>query len=410
MTPSASAGNDGASSGAKLTFTVAVLMMLAPFSIDSYLPSLPDIAREFAAADWEVQQTLSLYLLAFAATTLIYGPLSDVFGRRPVVMGSLALYALASIGCVFASDIHWLLATRIGQGLTASGAVVIGRAIVRDAFSGAHAQRVMSKVMLFFALAPAVAPIIGGYLHEAYGWRSVFWFLTMVAVLLCGWTAWRLPETLTPANRHPANPRALASAYRRALTNGRFMSLILSIALCFGGLFLYIAGSPALLYHHLGYSAGDFGYLFVPIVAGLMSGAYVSGRLAGHFTHAQAVNVGFAVILIATVLGLASALWLAPHLWNTVGPIMLYAMGMALTIPNLSLIALDCMPRQRGLASAIQSFTQMTFGGIVAGVLVPLVADHLWTFALGALTLGGLASGLWTVCGWRGARTGTAPS
>jgi DHA1 family bicyclomycin/chloramphenicol resistance-like MFS transporter len=402
MAFSGPAYNNDSAAAAKLTFTIAVLMMLAPFSIDSYLPSLPDIAREFGAPDWQVQQTLSLYLLAFAGTTLIYGPLSDAFGRRSVVMGTLGLYALTSIGCGFATNIEWLLVMRIGQGLTASGAVVIGRAIVRDAFSGAHAQRVMSQIMLFFSLAPAVAPIIGGYLHEAYGWRSVFWFLTAVALLLCGWTAWRLPETLSPANRNPAYPRALAVAYGRALAHGRFMLLILSIAFCFGGLFLYIAGSPALLYQHLGYGAGDFGYLFVPVVAGLMGGAYLSGRLAGHFSHAHAVKVGFGFIVTATVFGLAGALWLTPRLWSTVGPVMLYAAGMALTIPNLSLIALDCMPQRRGLASAIQSFTQMTFGGIVAGVIVPLVADRLWTFALADLVLGGIAFGFWTLSDRRG--------
>jgi MFS transporter, DHA1 family, multidrug resistance protein len=386
---------DDAAAQAKLTFTVAVLMMLAPFSIDSYLPSLPSIGREFGAAEWEVQQTLSLYLLAFAGTTLIYGPLSDAFGRRSVVMATLGVYAVTSIACALAPDIHWLLAMRIGQGLTASGAVVIGRAIVRDAFSGARAQRVMSQIMLFFAAAPAVAPIIGGYLHEAYGWRSVFWFLTALALLLYVWTAWRLPETLDRWNRHPAYPRALAVAYGQALMHGRFLLLVLSIALCFGGLFLYIAGSPALLYRHLGYGADDFGYFFVPVVAGLMGGAFLSGRLAGHFSHAHAVAVGFSILLTATGLALAGSLVAAPHLWNVVGPVMLYAAGMSLTIPNLSLIALDCMPHRRGLASAIQSFTQMAFGGVVAGVLVPLVSARLWTFALGALVLGASAFGLW---------------
>ena len=406
MTSTKAAGGIGAKAGAGLTFTVALLAMLAPFSIDSYLPSLPDIAREFSAADWQVQQTLSLYLFAFAATTLFYGPLSDAYGRRAVVLGTLALYAVTSIGCAFAPNIHWLLAMRIGQGLTASGTIVIGRAIVRDAFTGAAAQRVMSNVMLFFSLAPAVAPIIGGHLQEAYGWRSVFWFLAALAFLLCAWTFWRLPETLPAADRHPAHPRALVRAYTSALRNRRFMLLALSIAFCFGGLFLYIAGSPALLYRHLGYGAGDFGYLFVPVVLGLMGGAYASGQLAGHFSHDFAAAVGFCIIGFATLFGLAGSVWFAPSFWNAVGPVMLYAAGMALAIPNLSLIALDCLPHRRGLASAVQSFTQMAFGGIVAGVLVPLVADRLWTFAFGALVLGAMAFGLW----WLASRRPTSAS
>jgi len=384
----------------RLTFMVAMLMMLAPFSIDTYLPSLPDIAREFAAADWQVQQTLSLYLLAFAGTTLVYGPLSDAFGRRRVVLGALALYSVTSIGCVFASNIHWLLAMRIGQGLAASGPVVIGRAIVRDAFSGARAQRVMSQIMLFFSLAPALAPIIGGYLHDAYGWRSVFWFLTAVAVFLWLWTAVAMPETLTPEERHPAHPRALVHAYLGALKNGRFMLVVLSFALSFSGLFLYIAASPVLLYEHLGLDADDFGYMFVPVVAGLMTGAFISGRLAGRYSHEYAVKVGFVIMLAAVAADLASALILAPALWNTVGPVAVYAAGMSLTLPNLSLIALDCMPKRRGLASAVQAFLQMALGGVVAGALVPLLAPRLWTLAAGSLALVGAALALWfAYCG-----------
>lgn len=381
----------------RLTFMVAVLMMLAPFSIDTFLPSLPAIALDLQAADWQVQQTLSLYLLAFAGTTLVYGPLSDAFGRRSVVLGSLALYTLSSIGCVLAANIHWLLAMRIAQGLSASGPVVIGRAIVRDAFSGARAQQVMSQVMLLFAMAPAVAPIVGGYLHEAYGWRSVFWFLTALAALLWVWTALMLPETLAPSHRHPAHPRALAVAYWRALRHGRFMLVVLSFALSFSGLFLYIAASPTLLYQHLGLAAGDFGYLFVPVVAGLMAGAFTSGRLAGHCSHAHAVTVGFALMLGAAGADLLTSVWLAPRLWNTVGPVAVYGAGMALALPNLSLIALDCLPHRRGLASAVQGFLQMALGGAVAGVLVPFLAPRLWTLGAGSLVLSGLGFAFWRV-------------
>lgn len=381
--------------GTKVTLMVALLMMLAPFSIDTYLPSLPDIVREFNAPEWQVQQTMSLYLFAFAAATLVYGPLSDAYGRRTVVLGSLALYTISSVGCALASSIHWLLAMRIGQGLSASGPVVIGRAIVRDAFHGARAQQVMSQVMLFFSLAPALAPIVGGFLHDAYGWRAVFWFLTVLAALLWLWTALMLPETLPPSERHSAHPRALASAYWRAFRHVRFMLLVLSFALCFSGLFLYVAASPALLYRHLGFAADEFGYLFVPIVVGLMVGAVISGRLAGRYSHAHAVNLGFAVMLTAGGLGVADAIWLGPRAWSTIGPIMLYAAGMSLALPNLSLIALDCLPHRKGLASAVQGFMQMAAGGLVAGLLVPVLAGELWRLAAGTLGMALLALVLW---------------
>lgn len=394
--------------GAKVTLMVALLMMLAPFSIDTYLPSLPDIVQEFGAPDWQGQQTMSLYLFAFAAATLVYGPLSDAFGRRTVVLGSLAIYTISSAGCALASNIHWLLAMRIGQGLSASGPVVIGRALVRDAFHGGRAQRVMSQVMLYFALAPALAPIVGGFLHDAYGWRSVFWFLAVLAVLLWAGTALMLPETLAPAERHSAHPRALAVAYWRAFRHARFMSLVFSAALCFCGLFLYVAASPTLLYEHLSFRPSEFGYLFVPIVVGLMTGAFISGRLAGRYSHARAVSIGFAIMLAAAGLGLADAVWLGPWAWSTIAPVMLYAAGMSLTLPNLSLIALDCLPHRKGLASAVQSFVQMAAGGFVAGAAVPVLSGELWTLAAGTLAMALLALVLWIICAHIGAKQARA--
>lgn len=394
MTPPASADHGR---GFRLSFVVALLAMLAPFSIDTYLPSFPDIGKEFQAADWQLQQTLSLYLLAFAITTLVYGPLSDAYGRRSVIFGTLALYTVSSIGCVFASDIHWLLVMRIGQGLSASGAVVVGRAIIRDAFTGARAQKVMSQVMLFFSLAPAVAPIIGGYLHDAFGWRSVFWFLTALAVLLIGATLWMLPETLASTGRHSPHPVSIARAYVGALKHRRFMLLVFATAISFGGLFLYISGSPAVLYQHLGYGADQFGFLFVPLVVGLMTGAFTSGRLAGRYTHEQAVMLGFFVMLGAASINLLVQAFCAPTIWTVVPPMVMYSTGLSIAMPNISLLALDCLPSRRGLAAAVQGFVQMVVMAVVAGALVPSVSDKMWTFAAGVFGLVLVAFVLWAL-------------
>jgi MFS transporter, DHA1 family, multidrug resistance protein len=381
--------------GLRLSLIVAVLAMLAPFSIDAFLPSFPDIAQEFGAADWQMQQTLSLYLLAFGATTLVYGPLSDAFGRRRVILASLAFYTVSSIGCALASSIHTLLLTRIGQGLSASAAIVIGRAIVRDVFQGAHAQRVMAQVMLLFGAAPAIAPILGGYLHEAYGWRSVFWFLAGLAVFLWMWTAVMLPETLSTAGRQTAHPRAVANAYWRALRHLPFVLLVVCFGLNFSGLFLYVAGSPTILYAHLGLGAEQFGYFFVPVVAGLMLGAFTSGRLAGRYTHARAVWLGYAIMFVAAVVNLAISAWVKPTLLNLVGPVSLYAVGMALAMPNISLLALDCLPDRRGLSAAVQSFVQMVFLALTAGLVVPLLAERLASMAAGMLALVLVSAALW---------------
>ncbi|HKQ30908.1 MAG TPA: multidrug effflux MFS transporter [Burkholderiales bacterium] len=381
----------------RLIMVVVALTVIAPFSIDTFLPSLPHIAREFGASEFYLQQTLSLYLIGFAAMTLVYGPLSDAFGRRRVVLVSLAGYILTSIACALAPTAHALVLARIGQGVAASGGLVVGRAVVRDSFTGAPAQRVMSQVMLIFSIAPAVAPIIGGWLHDVFGWRAVFWFMAALGVLVWLWAALRLPETLTADERHPGHPRAIAIAYWRALRIPAFMLLIFAIALNFSGMFLYIAGSPVLLYRDLGLGAQDFWMLFIPVVAGLMGGAYISGRMAGHYTHAQAVVVAYWIMLSAAVLNLGLNLALPPSPLTVIGPIAVYACGMSLGTPNLSLLAFDLLPRNRGLASALQNFTQTTLAALVAGLLVAVVAGHVTWFATGTLCICALGFACWLV-------------
>jgi MFS transporter, DHA1 family, multidrug resistance protein len=383
----------------RLTLIVALLSMLAPFSIDTYLPSMPDIATELAASPVTLQQTLSFYLLAFAAMMLVYGPLSDTFGRRIVILAATLVYVATSVGCALAVDVQWLIVMRVGQGLSASAGVVVGRAVIRDAFAGATAQRVMSQTMLIFALAPAIAPVIGGWLHDAFGWRAVFWFLMLLGVVVWVWVALYLPETLPPAGRQSAHPHRVAAAYWRALRTGRFMVLVGVVALNFGGFFLYVAGSPDVMYRHLHFAAADFGRLFVPLVAGLMTGAIASGRLAGRVSHAQAIGIGFGVMLVAAGVNLMLAVAVPHNAWTIIAPIAVYAAGMSLIMPNVSLMVLDVFPTQRGLASALQGFTQAAFNAVVAGALVPLLADRLESLASGmlALNLGGF--GFWFA--WR---------
>jgi DHA1 family bicyclomycin/chloramphenicol resistance-like MFS transporter len=381
----------------RLIVVVVALTVIAPFSIDTFLPSLPDIARDFGASEFYLQQTLSLYLIAFAGMTLVYGPLSDAFGRRRVVLISLAGYVVSSIACALAPSAHALVLARIGQGVTASGGLVVGRAVVRDSFVGAPAQRVMSQVMLIFSIAPAIAPIIGGWLHDIFGWRSVFWFMAALGVMVWIWSALRLPETLSAGERHPGHPRAIAAVYWHALRIPAFVLLLLAISFNFSSMFLYIAGSPSLLYSVLGLGVRDFWMLFIPVVAGLMAGAYISGRMAGHYSHAQAAVVAYWIMLSATALNVGLNLTLSPSVITVIGPIGLYACGMSLATPNLSLIAFDLLPRNRGLASALQNFTQTSLGGVVAGLFVPMVAGQAIRFAVGSLTLCMLGFGCWLI-------------
>lgn len=378
-----------------LSLVVGLLAMLAPFTVDTYLPSFPDIAAELVATPLQMQQTMSLYLLAFALSTLFYGPLSDSFGRRRMAVVALLIYAASSVGCALALNIDQLIWMRIGQGLAASAGLVIGRAMIRDCYHGPQAQKVMARMMLIFAIAPAVAPVIGGLLHDALGWRAVFWFLAAMGLSLAALLLLGSSETHPRTKRQSIHPAIVGRAYLSALMSGRFMGLAFTFALIFGGFFLYVAGAPHIIYHHLGLGVNDFWLLFVPLVGGVVGGSFTAGRLAGRLPPAQIVWGAFVLMVTAGGLNLLQALWLEPAPINVIAPAALYLMGMATAMPNLSLMGLECFPQNRGMASAMQSFTQMGMAALVVGLVAPWVVPHLPWLALTMVLLNGAALLLW---------------
>ncbi len=378
-----------------LSLVVAALATLAPFTIDTYLPSFPDIALELGASHGQMQQTLSLYLLAFAVSTLFYGPLSDGFGRRAVVLVALLIYALASVGCALADDIQQLIAMRVAQGLSASAGLVVGRAMIRDRYQGPAAQRVMSRVMLLFAVAPALAPLIGGWLHDAFGWRAVFVFLAVLALLLLAMVALATAETLPKARRHSLHPVAVGRAYGKALRSRHFMALVACFALMFSAFFVYVAGAPVVIYDFLGRGIHDFWMIFIPSVVAIMVASQLAGQLAGRLAPPVIVTGGFALMLLAAAVNVLQALVMDPEPLNVIGPLVGYVFGMALVMPNLSLMALDCFPSNRGMASAMQSFVQMSATALVVGAVVPLVSSSVTMLALAMLLLNLAAVLLW---------------
>ncbi len=384
--------------GFGLTLLVAALAWLAPFSIDTYLPSFPAIGRELDAGDAALQATLGVYLLAFALATLVHGPLSDAFGRRRVLLASLVVYVAASLAGAFVAGIEQLIVLRALQGLSASGGLVIGRAIIRDRYAGPEAQKAMSTVMMLFALAPAVAPLIGGWLHAWFGWRSVFVFLALLGAVVGALAWWRLGETLSKAERVDARPANVARLYGRALRHPRFMALVLMIAFNFAGSFLYIAAAPVVLYRHLGLGAEQFGYLFLPLVAGVIIGAFVSRRLAAYWSPARTAALGTAIMLVASAVNLAQAGLMPVSVVTVVSPVALYALGVSVAMPALSLLALECFPANRGMASAMQSFVQTGVNAGVAGLAVPLLAGSVvglaWSMA-GFLVTSLLVAAFW---------------
>ena len=370
-----------------IALLLASLSALGPFSIDTYLPSFPDIAQSLGASPIEVQQTLSAYLFAFAAMTLWHGAISDRFGRRRVILWALLLFGLASAGCLLAENIRQLWFWRAMQGMTAGAGIVISRAIVRDLFDGAAAQRLMSQITMMFALAPAVAPVIGGWLQHAFGWRSIFIFLVLSTAALWFACFKLLPETLPPEKRQTLKPAYLGRTYWKVFSSPRFLLACAALSLNFSGFFIYVLSAPVFLMHHLGLPETAFLWLFGPAMSGLLCGSWVSGRLAGRRSPGFSVALGYAVMLLAAVINLGISTWMSPGLPWSVLPLFVYTIGMSIAMPSLTLFALDPFPAQRGLAASCQTFFQSGFNGLSAALIAPLLWGSTLTLAAGMSAL-----------------------
>jgi DHA1 family bicyclomycin/chloramphenicol resistance-like MFS transporter len=374
---------------------LASLSMLGPFAVDMYLPAFPAIGAEFAVPPIALQQTLSVYMIAYAFMMLWHGALSDALGRRPVVLAGLVVFALGTLGCAIAGNIESLWLSRVLQGLSAGSGLVVGRAIIRDRFQGAEAQRMMSQTTLVFGLGPALAPIVGGALLNATGWRSIFWALLLWTVLMFVLCLRALPETHPPATRHPLRPRALWRNYRHVLGRPAFSLLAFLLGFNFCAFFLYIAAAPAFLVDRLGVSTLGFAWLFVPMIAGIMIGALLSGRLAGRISPMRTIRIGYGVLAAASVVNLAICYFVSPYVaWNVL-PIFVYTIGSSLIMPSVTLLLLDLFPTMRGMTSSLQGFVQFALGAVIAGSIAPLLARALTSLAWGMAGFTAASFALW---------------
>lgn len=387
------------SSSPWLAWVLAALAAIGPFAIDTYLPAFPQMAESLGATQVQVQQTLTAYMATFAFMVLWHGALADRFGRRRVLIWATGLFAIASLLCAVAPSIEWLWVGRAVQGLCGGAGMVVGRAVIRDIHEGAQAQRLMSRVMMIFGIAPAIAPLIGGLLLAVADWRAIFVFLAFFGVALSVLTFRLLPETLPEEARQPLHPATLVRAYRGVLTNPAFLLLAFSVALMFNGFFIYVLSAPVFVMTHLGLGPQDFAWLFVPVVAGMMIGSGLSGRVAGRWTPVRAIAVGFAIMLAAASGSVVLAASEPLHRIWLVFPIAVYGVGMALAMPSMSILALDLFPLRRGMASSCQSFLQVGMNAFTAGVLAPFLWKSPITLAAGMCMFAAL--GLVGFLSWR---------
>ena len=378
-----------------LAALLALLGMLGPFSIDTYIPAFSGIGKALGATPVEMQQTLSAYLFGFAFMNLFHGALADSFGRRPVVLWGIAVFTLASAGCALSQTVGHLVIFRALQGLSTGAGIVVSRAVIRDMFPPAQAQKVMSQVTIYFGVAPAIAPIIGGWLFVHAGWHSIFWFLTGVGVLL--WTAnfKLLPETLHDSQRQPFNVRNLMQGYRQLGSDARFLLLALASGVPFNGIFLYVLAAPAFLGEHLGLAPQQFFWFFLLTISGIMAGSWTSGRLAGRVPPKQQIRYGFVVMVLVSAANVVANWLFPPHPVWALLPIAIFAFGWALMVPVVTLLVLDLYPERRGLSSSLQAFIGSTANGLVAGVIAPLVMHSTRALALASLLFLSVGLGAW---------------
>jgi DHA1 family bicyclomycin/chloramphenicol resistance-like MFS transporter len=368
-----------------LAVLLACLGMLGPFSIDTYLPAFTGIQHSLDATPVQMQQTLSAYLFGFALMNLFHGALSDSVGRRPVILVGTAIFTAASVGCALSESIGALVFFRALQGMSSGAGIVVSRAIVRDMFPPHDAQRVMSQITIYFGVAPAVAPIIGGFLFVHAGWRSIFWFIAAVGLVLLVFNARKLPETLHASQRQGFSVRHLMRGYWQLLSSARFFTLALASGIPFNGMFLYVLSAPVFLGEHLKLAPTEFAWFFCLTIGGIMAGAWLSGRLAGRVPPKKQIRRGFLVMAGVALANLALNLLFEPHAWWALVPIALYAFGWALMVPVVTLMVLDLVPDRRGMASSLQACVGSAANGLVAGVIAPLVMHS--TVALAAASL-----------------------
>ena len=361
-----------------MTATLAMLTALGPLSTDFYLPSVPDIARVFDAGTAGAQATLSAFLFGFAAGQIVYGPLSDRMGRKPVLLAGLAIFIAATLLCAFAPSIEALIGGRFAQALGASGPIVLGRAMVRDLYDGPRAGQELARMGMIMGVVPALAPVLGGLLHDAFGWRSTFFATLFFASALALWITLALPETLRRKLGEPMSVVAILKGYGTLLQSRPYRAYVGLVSLAYGGLFAFISGSSFVLMNVYGLSPVQYGFSFSFGVLGFISGTIVAQRMVRRIGLDGVIRLGVAclagggcIMLALTLLGTGSSLEITV-------PMAVYAAGVGLTMPQGQAAAMMPFPERAGSASSFLGICQMSFAAFVGLAMGRLLTGAAW--------------------------------
>lgn len=378
-----------------LTLLLAMLTGLGPLSMDMYLASLPAIGHALDAPPAQVQLTISIYLIGFACAQVFHGPLSDRHGRRPVLLATLGLYLVASFACALSFSIETLIAARFVQAVGGSGSSVLARAVVRDMFEGTRIGRELSRMAAIMALAPLLAPMIGGVLQTAFGWRSNF-----VALICFGIAAWAmvwflLPETVRRRAPEPVSVVSILRSYRRFLGEPIFVVHMGIAACCLCGLFAWISSAAFVLQDIYGYSALAFGISFALASGGYLVGTTCAARLVARLGSGRLMGMGCAAMASGALI-LVLALAVVPHRSEgLVAAVCIYLFGMGMSLPQSQAGALLPFPDRAGAASSLLGFITLTSSAAVGAVIGRTLGASAWPPAIALLIAGGLSFVLW---------------
>lgn len=343
---------------------LTALVALGPISTNLYLPALPILVDVFATDVAHIQLTLSLFLAAFAFSQLIVGPLSDRFGRRPVLIVGMAIYAIAGIVCLLATSVEVLIIGRLAQAVGACAGGAVGRAVVRDVHGREQAARILAYMGTAMALAPMVSPIIGGYLTAQLGWEYVFIAMAGIGAVLLVVVMWVLSETNMWKDANATHPKRMAINYFDLMREPVFVGFALTNSLCFGGMFAFVAGSSFALIDVIGLSPDQFGIAFGSVVIGYMVGAWLTGRLTLIIGLEPMILAGATICLLTAGIQLAFIIAGISALWAILVPMGFFMVGLGLVMPNAMAGAIGPFPSKAGAASAMVGFSQMGLAAI----------------------------------------------